>query len=170
MAVLLTALALAAFDGWSWLRMSSAQDAAQRAAGETQVCQEMAQRIIDLERRPAVASSRQLGGSEVAQRIESAAHSAGMGTDSLLRIAPDAPRRLGDSSYLEQPTQILLRRVTLAQLAVFLHDVVADVQGLEVRGVRLSVPHEQESAGVWTVELTLADLLYSPKANSERVP
>jgi hypothetical protein len=77
-------------------------------------------------------------------------------------IAPAAPRRIGESPYLEHPTQLLLRQVTLAQVFSFLHALSDGGSPLEARSIRLSAAREDPTGTQWTVELTLSYKLYSP--------
>lgn len=161
--------ALAALDGWSGLRLASARAAAERTAVDTRACREIADRIHLLQRQPVIAGVQGVGGAEMAGRIEKAARLSGMAADSVMRIAPDSPRRLGDSPYIEQPTQVLLRHVTLPQMAVFLHTAIDD-SGVEVRSVQLSAPHEQETSAFWGADVTLSCLQYSPKTKVQGAP
>lgn len=156
---------------WSYTRLADARDAAVAAADDLASCRDLADQIESLRRRPALAGAREMRAEELTGRIERAAAAAHFdGDDSLDRIEPGPPRRLGDGPYRETPTVVRLKRVTLRQLFTFLHALAGDNGaggGLHVRRVDLSAPRENESdADRWHVETTLAQLVYAPKAVS----
>lgn len=143
-------------------RLAKAHRAALAAAEDFGQCQRLVHRLEVLSRKPALAGDAEPQLVELTRRIEQAAEAALLAPNTLQRITPEAPRRLGDSVYKEKPTQLLLRQVSLRQLTTFLHGLAAQDAGLEVRSVRLSASREQETADVWSAEVTVAYLIYAP--------
>jgi hypothetical protein len=162
-------LALLLLVGWSYSHLTDQQDATQRAVADTALCNDLAERIRLLQTKPAVAASQDVQDAEMARHIEAAVHAAQMSTDSVQRISSQSPRRLGESPYVEAPTQLLLRHATLEQLAGFLHHLITQCPGLEVRALRLAEPRETDSSNQWSIEITLTYLIYSPKGQSTLV-
>lgn len=156
---------------WSGLRLLNQRAAAITAAADLQRCEDLAQRIRTLENKSRLAGAQEIPMDELARPIEQAARSARIDTaQSLVRVVPESPRRIGDSSYKEAATQVQLRQITLGQLVAFLHSASSNGTGLETTSIRLSAPRDQENGEHWTVETTLSYLIYSPKssASSER--
>ena len=152
---------------WGYRRLSDSRDAAVAAASELAVARGRAARIDSLRRRPAVADLREARATDVTRRVEQAARAAEFPEDSLERIEPEPPRRVGDTAYKEVPTQLRLRRVTLRQVFAFLHKLAADGEDgppLRVRSVRLSAPRGEEATELWAVDATLVYLVYDRKA------
>lgn len=172
-AVLLAAGLLAA-AGWCWRYCAQGQEDAQLSGQEAAECQRLVQRILALRKRPSVAGSEKLESAELSRRIEQAAKSAGIDpTTSLVRIVPESPRLLGDGPYLEAPTNVQLRGLTMQQLFTFLHQLSSSDAALSTRDLRLSAPREatQQTATdttqeCWEVELTICYLIYAPRKDS----
>jgi hypothetical protein len=170
---------------WGYTRLSESRGAALEAAADLARCRQLAGRIEALRRRPAVADAREREANDLARRIERAAEEAEFPDGSIERIEPEPARRVGESPYKEKPTHVRLRKVTLRELFTFLHalssDGTDDVEvsddggspaapppapspGLRVRSIHLSAPPGEQAPDGWTVEATLAHLVYDPKA------
>ncbi|MEM8670549.1 MAG: hypothetical protein AAGG48_23690 [Planctomycetota bacterium] len=102
---------------------------------------------------------------ELNRKISSWAKQSGIPADSLVRIDPRPPNRVGDTVYLEQVTELeilgsqLPKLVELSQIAEQAED------GLKVSSMRLSLPRSdpsEQDVEIWNVELTLTYLIYSP--------
>jgi hypothetical protein len=170
------ALAMLALLGWSYARLCESRDAATAAGEDLAACRAAAGRIEALRRQPAIAATRALGDVELSRRINDAAGVAELPSGAIVRIVPDRPQRLGDTNYQEAPTQVRLQKVTLQQLFTFLHAVSvppseADVSGvagsLQVRTITLSAPRDDELSDRWTVDATLSNMVFSPKASTQ---
>ena len=90
------------------------------------------------------------------------AGAAAQATGAILRIGPQPPRRLADSVYLEKPTQVSVRQLTLQQLITFLHDLSDDSSNLWVPSLRIRSSQVATVAGRWDAEMTVSYLIYSP--------
>jgi len=161
-------IALLAVVGWSASELADSRAEESAARQELVDCQERITRIESLRQRPAIAGAATIGIAALSQRIEQAALLANFAQGSILRIEPQTARRVGDTNYLEVPTQLQLRQLTLEQVSTFLHAVCSQ-SGLNLRDIRLSAPRGQETGDRWTVEATLIDTLYSPMAGHESI-
>jgi len=147
---------------WSYGQMSASKEAVLSAAQDTAQCRHLADRIGQLQHKPSLAGSSELAMTELARLIEQAAAGSEIPGGSLVRITPEAARRIGDSVYKEKPTQVLLRNVTLGQIVRFLHSLTGNDSGLEARQIRLSAPRDQQTGDQWVLEATLGYLIYAP--------
>src|SRR5690349_11613987 len=94
---------------WCYMRLSDARASASAAAQDLADCQTLATRITALRRLPAVAGTAELGASDLSRQIEQAAKRAEFPEDSIERIEPEPPRRVGETNYREVATQVRLR-------------------------------------------------------------
>ena len=159
---------LTATAAWSYGLMVSGQGEAAAAEADLVECQRLAGEIRQSSARPALAAERERLASEITGLVERAAQAAGITPDSLGRIAPEPPRRLGDSVYREKPTQVLLRKVTLRQVVTFVHSLLSSDPGLRAPSIRLTAPHEGEAADRWAAEVAVTYLIYDPSRTDKR--
>ena len=170
---------LAAALVWGYARLVDAKDAAATSARNLAECERLAGRIESERGTPApvataAATARGAGGgvqpADVSRRIEAAAEVAELPEDSIERIEPGLPRRLGDGPFLERPTTVELRGVALDQLFTFLHALAAEEGApLGLKTLRLAAP--PGAAGPvdeWNVESTLTQTTYAPKDPAAR--
>jgi hypothetical protein len=154
--------ALVALDLFSIWNLDAARDRSVHAIQDAALCQHLADRIIALQSKPAIAGSAALAQDNLSRRIEAAVRGAGVAGEDLASIEPDPPVRAGDSPYLEKPTSVQLRNVSLQQLARLLCQLAADGSGLRIKSLRLTAPPEEQTGNLWSVEFTLTYLIYSP--------
>ena len=158
--------ALLASVVWSAAQLAGSRAEESAARQDLADCRGMVGRVRSLRQRPAVAGTATIGTADLSRRIDQAARAADLADGSILRIEPGPARRVGESNYLEVPTQVQLRQLTLEQLFAFFHGVASDA-GLNVRDVRLSAPRGEENGDRWTVEATLAYTVYSPRTRDD---
>jgi hypothetical protein len=164
--------ALAAADLVCYWEFSESQSYAFRAIHDADKCGQMAARIILLRSKPTLAGAVEQAPEELARRIESTANALGIEGDNLASIEPDPAVRVADTSYLEKPTTVQLRQVTLAQLIDLLCGISESGQNLQIKALRLTSPPHEDEGGRWSAELTVTYLIYSPQSarteNGER--
>ena len=148
---------------WSVDWMLGRRQAALRASGDLAACQELARAIESLRQKPRVAATEAMGAGELGQRIQAASRQANMGEAAIEGIYPQPPHRLGESPYVQKPTALALRGVSLPQLAAFLYHLSAD-GGLSVRDLRLRSPRSDAAQDTWDAEVTVTVLVYAPPA------
>jgi hypothetical protein len=161
----LAALALLAALGY--MRMRSSGASVQAARSDVETCRKLSAEIIALRKLPQFATVESGAAESLAERIENAAAQSQLPPVSLLRIQPQPPVRVGDSPYRVRGTRLELRDVTLAQLSRFARALVDEGRGLTVRDLRLwraSGAAAASAAEVWSAELTLTQLAFSPPA------
>jgi len=158
---------LCATDFCCYLVMEEARDLAGNAIRDALACEQLAQHIVTLRRQPMVAVSTFQGQERLSARIETTAHRFGITGDNLAAIDPEPPIRLGNSIYLEKPTVIQLRKVSLGQLINLLCDLERTSEGLKIKSLRMSIPPQNQESGLWTAEVTVAYLVYSPLPQEE---
>jgi len=115
---------------------------------------------------------------ELNRRLRSAATIAGVGNE-LVSIDPGPARQVRDTDYDETVVYLRLDNVTLRQLVTFLHQLSSRDKALRTKSLQLAPPAptgiaraplpattlKQESGELWTADVTLAYLSYSPHGN-----
>lgn len=157
--VMIVLLAIAALWVWQWRGEQRAL--ANRDATNLTEVKLLAERIEAMRAEPAVAATEDLELKELGGRLEAAAGKARFPQGAIEGVLPRSARRFGDTAYLEKPTEIDIRGVTLTQLAAFLHHVANDA-GLTVRDLRLRTPRGDAPTNTWNADATLTYLLYAP--------
>lgn len=165
MAIYLAALLVlaATWAGWGLLRLAGARAAAEGAAHDLADCRRLGQEIGRLRDRPAAASDRERQSAEVTAPIERAAREAGIPAERIARISPEPAEREGESDYNRKPTRVLLKNVTLRQVAHVVHALGAGPAGLGLESVRLTAPSRDATEGTWSAELVFVYLVYEPR-------
>lgn len=149
-------------NAWWYHRETTRQDA---ALENLAVCQELARQIAAAQNAPQRASIATWSQDDLGTAIETAATDAQLSRDRVLRIDPQAPRRLGKSDYLEQATEVEFSAVTLRQLVEFLFAVQGRDDQLEIGTLRLRVPHgkaDAECPETWLADVVLTQRIYAP--------
>jgi hypothetical protein len=157
--VLAALLAISAL--WSYRKMSSQQQAARLAEADLAECRGAADQIEALRSRPALAMQNQRETNETIGLIERSVKAAGL-TDGLIRTVHEQPMRLGDTVYLEKPTRVQLKSVSLVQLVEIVHRILTDKNRLHAKAMRISAPSAEDAGAMWNVELVLTYLIYDP--------
>jgi hypothetical protein len=153
-------LAANGYGGWALMQARSNADIAIADAAR---CRSLSNQIVALKTKPTIAGTREQAQEELTARIEAAAKIFGITGDNLASITPEPAQRLADSVYLEKPTTIQLRQVTLAQVAGLLCRLATDGTGLRIKSLRLSAPPQSGNTDVWSAETTITYLIYSPQ-------
>jgi hypothetical protein len=154
--------ALATLDVWGYCTMTAARQRAIRANQDAETCNQLAARILTLESKPAIAAGKEQAQQELSRRIELAARSIGIAGDNLASIEPDPAIRIADTAYLEKPTTVQLREITLSQLAGLLCELSGDGTGLRIKSLRLTCPPQKQDGDLWSAEFTVIYLIYAP--------
>lgn len=158
--------------GFSWWRSQSAAAEATEAQKLLSECRTLAGRIEASRGGSTVAEESRRTEDELAREIDAWRRSVGIKQADLLRIEPLAPRRVDNTSYIEQGARVQIRRLTLPQLASFA-DHVENRSGqlnakLLLGDLRLTAPRVAEAAGgdeSWQGEFALTYFVYSPKSS-----
>jgi len=155
--------------GASYFHSRASRLRAADAIRNVQPCRELATRIKQLQAGPQRADLQSRSETELSRKIESAAEAVGLPRNYIVRIDPGEPRRVAESDYKDQSTEVEIRTVTLKQLVAFVDSITSDT-GIQVNFVWLTSPAPQtsavHSAEKWNVQLTLTNLIFAPKSRS----
>jgi type II secretory pathway pseudopilin PulG len=102
---------------------------------------------------------------DLSTAIENAAASAQLARERVLRIDPQAPKRLGKTDYMEQATEVELTEVTLPQIINFIYEVGGRDEQLRTDTLRLRMPHvstESTTEELWLADVILTQRIYAP--------
>lgn len=160
-------IALVALIGGA-THLASAQKQAAEAAESLRICHQLSTEVQQLSQRAQHTSLVSRSLADLANLVESAAKDAGLASDSIVRIDPQAVRRIGDTDYQELATAVELLAATLPQLKAVVAGITARDSNLEVRTIRLKSPHDvpsEESAETWSVDMLLTQRIYAPKTS-----
>ena len=153
---------------WGWQRLDASHDAARRAGEELAECERLAARIAQLSDRPGAGSDQAVAaaaGTDLARSIEQLASQCSMPPDAVVRIVPEAARRVEGIDYREERTSVVLRSVNIAQVIRLLHAMSRSNPGLIAEGLVLSAGPAEEAAGTWNVEIRFVHSVYAPSAS-----
>jgi hypothetical protein len=135
------------------------------ASDNLQLCEQLAQEIRAAQKSPQHASLETWTQDDLGTAVESAAADAKLARDRVLRIDPQAPKRLGKTDYLEQATEVELLAVPLRQLVDFLFVVSSHDDQLAINTLRMRVPHEEKENSAdetWLADIVLTQRIYAP--------
>ena len=144
-----TLLALAGLLGllaFSGLRLYRNRRAAEVAAENLTVCRQLARQIERLNSTPTRASLHRRSSGDLALKIQQAAQIAKIPESAIVRIDPQANRRMGETPYVQQPTRLEIRQISFDGLVRFLAEVSSSESGLQATSVRLTAPRTPPTA------------------------
>jgi len=172
--LLLLVLAAGAASALAYSRLATARDRAALREHDLAIC------TTDLS---AIASASGQGivvrpgvdDPELNRRLRAAATIAGVRNE-LASIDPGPARQVRDTDYDETVVYLRLDNVTLRQLVTFLHQLSSRDKALRTKSLQLAPPAptgiartqgattslKQESGELWSADVTLAFLSYSP--------
>lgn len=159
--LLLIGLAIPAF--WLYGELGRAYRGARETAAGAKMCREFSSRIIELKKRPERIAGKMSSTAQIAQSVEAAMLDAEIPAANLVRIEPRSAIRFEKTPFLQQPSHLELRDVTMQQLIRFLY-ALSTKNRLEATDLRLHAPHAAPESGpeIWNVELVLTNTIYSP--------
>ena len=161
-------LLLAMLCFWSAGRLASARAAKLSAENDLARCRQIASSLSSIQNRPALSGSSQHEMEELSHQIESAAQKASIPPQSIVRIWPEPARRVGESVYKEKPTQVLLKKVTMQQVAGFLYTLTGEGDALSAKSIRLTPLQDDKGANLWTADVSVSYFVYDPPENAAK--
>ncbi len=144
--------------------LGKARRSAIEAAENSIACKDFSRKIVELKKKPELISGQMSSTAQIAQSVEAAMVEAAITADKLVRIEPRSATRFEKTPFLEQPSHLELRDVTMEQLVRFLHTLQTQNR-LETRDLRLHAPRMlsiDSSPEIWSAELVLTNIIYSP--------
>ena len=160
--------AAATFFFWGWLEYREKANAWNDAIRQHGTCQELVRQVERLKTVPKFAVLNADSPQAISARIETTAR-ATLPPGALVSIQPESGRRVGNTSYLLNPTLVQLQDVTLLELASFASGLEDAGQGLVVSEVRLleSQPAAGSEPERWTGDLKLTQTIYSANVSRQ---
>jgi hypothetical protein len=164
--LLLGLLCLVIASTW---QLEARRTRAQSAAADLAECHRLAAHIARLRAQPHQAGLTERSARELAQQIEQAAQQAGVAPADVIRINPRGARRISNSVYKQQSTDVAINSVTMKELITFLSALTSKSKGLQISSLRLlaeAEPALQADSEEWDAEVTLTFLIFSPTSST----
>lgn len=163
----IAAVGLLLANGWIGWTCRIQYDQAQRAQDQSLQLESLAEKIERLRQSPAKVEQGAHTGDALARIVETTAKEVGLNPAQIVRIDPGEPRRLADSPYLEQRTDVELREATLRNIVEFTIAVSGSETGMDVPILSLRVPTGTETPPngeeLWNAQFLLTSRIYEPK-------
>ena len=160
-------LCMTALCFWSWQQLQTQQHLAKATVNDQLKCQRLASEIQAI-RDTAQTQKPEDQINTLVQQIQQAADQASMPMSHVQRIRPATQRRMGQSAYLEKPTQLSLSNITLQKTIAFLHHLVSLQPDLQIQSMRLTEARKNPTSNLWQVEVGLATVVYAPVVRKPR--
>jgi Tfp pilus assembly protein PilO len=159
--LLIMLLGMSVICFWSWQQMQEQHRIAQLTANDELQCKAIGDQISQL--RDAAQSRRpDEDMNTLVQQMQQAASQSSMPMSHVQRIRPSAERRIGQSPYVEKPTQLSLSNITLPQAVAFLHHLATLQPDLQIQSLRITEDRRNQTSDQWQIEVGLANVIYSP--------
>lgn len=163
-----TCLLLALGLIWSFSVRLEAQNRSIVELSKLTDCELLAKKIAKLRQRKQRALLQTKPADELNRKIDTWAKQANIESTQIVRIQPREPRRVGDTHYLEQVTELELQETALPNLIQLCQLAEQNGEGLKLSSFRISPSRisaiEDEAKETWSAELALTYLIYSPKS------
>ncbi|MCA9077768.1 MAG: hypothetical protein KDA93_22265 [Planctomycetaceae bacterium] len=166
---LVAVMSLTAFGGWTAWQWKQSRDELRFATEQWREVDTLARKIEELRDAPAKYEETLRTNEALAELVENSARLTKLPTDRIVQIAPSEPRRVGDSPYKEQLTELELREITLQQLVELTLAILQADPGVSVSTLSLRVPPGNREAAAdeqtdefWNVQLHLTSQFYAP--------
>lgn len=163
---LLFALASGILLAVAFEQYQTAQEEAAVSQQRLQKSRQQAAEITQMRDRPAFAATAMEDVSALTTRIAGARRTADIAAQAVDLVDPRSPQRSGDSPYLLRPVAINLRGLRLPQVVQFTAALTDRQAGMWVNQLRLAPVRrdaEQDEPELWNVDLTLTQVVFSPK-------
>lgn len=168
--IAMAVLGLILANAWTGWQLLSARAECELAQQQLAACRAVADQIVELRDAPVRFEDQAQSGEAMAQLIESAAQQVALPSDRIVHIAPGEPRRVQDTVYQEQSTELELREVTLRQLIQLALAIPQLNPSISGPSLVLRPPPAAESADaqdeLWNAQLILTSYIYAPKIAS----
>ena len=149
--------------------ISSALRAANRLEADRQDLREL-QAMLDEIRQvadaPRVAALEMEAPDQILNRIDAALKSSGLSPNLLANQTPLEPQRIGRSDFELRRVEIELDAATIEQVAAFCDALRDESTGSIVRDLQLFDPQRNGRRETWNSQMTLTQVIFSPKSDS----
>lgn len=165
----MTLLFLVFVTVFAYFHYQSAISRRDRAVRDLARCRQLCQSISSLQGQPVRAAlPAEASVESIYEIIERAKKTAGLSDELVKRIDSQTAKRLNDSDYLDQNTEIEIEGVLLPQLIRFLLKITRNLPTATITKLRISAPKRDSASSIelWRVELVLTNYIFSPKSPS----
>jgi len=145
------------------------RSAANRLLGDVTDLTELRRRLLEIERfsqAPAVAALEVESPDRIVNRIYAALQQAGLDENVLANQTPSQPQRIERSDFTLRRVEIQLNPATVIQIVAFCDALKDESTGSVVRDLQLYEPRRVGSRETWRSQLTLTQVIYSPKSGA----
>ena len=115
---------------------------------------------------PRVAALELEAPNQILDRINAALTEAKLSPNLLSNQTPNEPQRIGQTDFKLRRVEIKLNAATLEQIAAFCDALRDETTGSVVRDLQLYDPKRSGSIETWNSQLTLTQVIFSPKSTS----
>ncbi|TWT98404.1 hypothetical protein [Stieleria varia] len=164
MAIALTLLGVYAL--MSFLGVNSSLDRLQDAESDLVELNRKLDDIRQLSSAPRIAAFDLELPDAILNRITDAIRTAGLPADALSNQVPMTPQRVGQTDFLLRKIEITLAHAPLAKIVAFCDALKDESTGSVVRDLNLSEPKMSGSTETWRAQMTLTQMIFSPKSDS----
>ncbi len=147
---------------WCYNQYAESKRQADAVAEDIEKVAKIADQIERLRQQPTF-TNEELPDLKINQLIYEATEKSGLDPDKTISsIVPQTARRITGTAYKQKDTHLKIDNVKMADLLLFLHQLVYDNPGLKVKSIQLSPPNDDIGTN-WDVEpLVISYLIYAP--------
>jgi hypothetical protein len=149
------------------LEWSETRSAASRLATDRETLLELQDKLRDIRQfadTPRVAALELESPDRILNRIYAALEEAGLPERTLANQSPFRPQRIGRSDFKLRRVEIQLKPATLPKIVAFCQALRDESTGSVVRDLRIDQPQRQGERETWSSQLTLTQIIFSPKS------
>ncbi|WP_182866115.1 hypothetical protein [Stieleria mannarensis] len=143
--------------------------AAERLELDRRDLNELRQKLGEMEQvadAPRVAALELEEPNQILDRINAALQQAELSTNLLANQTPSEPQRIGQTDFKLRRVEIKLNAATVEQIVSFCDALKDESTGSLVRDLQLFDPRQSGSRETWNSQLTLTQIIFSPKSES----
>jgi hypothetical protein len=151
---------------WSVVQTAAAADRLRQDVGELVTLQAQLDDIQRFSEAPAVAALEVESPDQIVNRIDAAVRSAGLNESVLANQTPSQPQRIAGSDFTLRRVEIQLNAAAVPQIVAFCEALKDESTGSLVRDLQLYEPRRVGGRETWKSQLTLTQVIFSPKSDS----
>jgi len=166
---ILLAIAFPAAIVWSYAELLALESGAMAATEQAQECVRLSEAIRKLSPSGPTSEKAAAAPVELGRQIEAIVKLPQWSGVQLVRVDPQAPKRISDSAFSERTTHVELRQVHLRQFVLLMDELKQQGCLSHLRKLRLQAPLRAEATNqpeMWSVEMALTDRLLTPKTSA----
>ncbi len=159
-------VALVLYAIWSVVRTAAVADRLRQDVGDLVTLKKQLNDIQRFSQTPAVAALEVESPDQIVNRIDAAVRRAGLNENALANQTPSQPQRIDGSDFTLRRVDIQLNAATVPQIVAFCEALKDESTGSVVRDLQLYEPRRVGGRETWKSQLTLTQVIFSPKSDS----